>query len=299
MTHYHHIKSLADEERLLKEIIDLETQIHAQKERQRLKKNSQNEKFAQIFEPITKTMQSLAQVASHDPTEDLITFEPTTDPPKEVPEPLKDEPEEIDLYSKALHKIPKKFRDDGVFGLDPGRKLVSGRPYSVEGNLLIVENEDGTQSKIQIQDPNVWTILLAQNPAKIIDLTDEKGQEAVRTYRDIVEQLGLIPRVQFTNKNFKKRMKYKLLSPSKGTGFLFSVRKPSFMNSNGKFKPSTLIIPSDRKGLLRALLQAVAELRAGNESMRNLVVPLAQEAKRKKILPNNLLSPEEMTWVYA
>ena len=60
MTYYHQVRSLADEERLLKQIIDLETRIHDQKERQRLKKNSQNEKFAQIFEPVTKTMQSLA-----------------------------------------------------------------------------------------------------------------------------------------------------------------------------------------------------------------------------------------------
>ena len=118
-------------------------------------------------------------------------------------------------------------------------------------------------------------------------------------YRDIVDQLGLIPRVQFTNKRYKTRLKYKLLSPQ-GKGFLFSVRKPSSIPPHSrKFKPSTLVIPSDRKGLLRALLQAVAELRAGNESMRNLVVPLAQEAKRKRILPENLLSAEETTWVYA
>ena len=78
-----------------------------------------------------------------------------------------------------------------------------------------------------------------------------------------------------------------------------SVRKPSFMTHSKKIKPSTVVIPSDRKGLLRALLQAVAELRAGNDSMRDLVVPLAQEAKRKKILPKNVLSPEEMTWVYT
>ena len=61
----------------------------------------------------------------------------------------------------------------------------------------------------------------------------------------------------------------------------------------------TVVIPSDKEGLLRALLQAVAELRAGNESIRNLVVPLAQEAERKNILPKGLLSPEELTWVYA
>ena len=61
----------------------------------------------------------------------------------------------------------------------------------------------------------------------------------------------------------------------------------------------TVVIPSDKEGLLRALLQSVAELRAGNESIRNLVVPLAQEAERKNILPKGLLSPEELTWVYA
>ena len=48
-----------------------------------------------------------------------------------------------------------------------------------------------------------------------------------------------------------------------------------------------------------ALTIAVAELRAGNTSMQNIVVPLAQEAKRKKILPRKLLSPDEMTWVFA
>ena len=65
------------------------------------------------------------------------------------------------------------------------------------------------------------------------------------------------------------------------------------------FKPSTVVIPSDNKGLMRELKKALAELRAGNTSMRNLVVPLAQEARRKRILPDGLLSPDEETWVYA
>ena len=78
-------------------------------------------------------------------------------------------------------------------------------------------------------------------------------------------------------------------------------KRKEIKNKNKKrlFHPSTIVIPSDAKGLLRALLQAVAELRAGNTSMQNIVVPLAQEAKRKKILPRNLLSPDEMTWVFA
>ena len=78
MTHYHQIRSLADEERLLKQIIDLETHIRAQKERQRLKKNSRDETLTQIFEPITKTMQSLTHVATK---HDLIAFD-STEPPK-------------------------------------------------------------------------------------------------------------------------------------------------------------------------------------------------------------------------
>ena len=33
--------------------------------------------------------------------------------------------------------------------------------------------------------------------------------------------------------------------------------------------------------------------------MQNIVVPLAQEAKRRNILPQNLLTPTEMNWVFA
>ena len=84
------------------------------------------------------------------------------------------------------------------------------------------------------------------------------------------------------------------------TNSLKEKRKNTIPPRKGKpFKPSTLVIPSDKRGISRALLQALAELCAGNESMRNLVVPLAQEEKRKGILPNNLLSPDELTWVYA
>ena len=91
-----------------------------------------------------------------------------------------------------------------------------------------------------------------------------------------------------SGRTFTKRWKYKLLSNlSTGSGFLFSVQPPPF------------ILPSDKKGLLRELYKAVAELRAGNTSMQNLVVPLAQEAKRKRILPRNLLTTEEQNWVFT
>ena len=80
-----------------------------------------------------------------------------------------------------------------------------------------------------------------------------------------------------------------------GTGFLFSVQPPPSLLK----KASTVVIPSDKKGLLRELYKAVAELRAGNTSMQNLVVPLAQEAKRKRILPKGLLSKKEQNWVFS
>lgn len=273
MAQYHHISSLADEEHLLSKMIDLETKIREQKESQRLQKNTQNEMYTDIFGPIARRVESLKKPEN-------VPIEPNV-----ASDPVKTET--VDLYNKVLQTIPKRSRDDGVLGLDAGRKLVNNRPYTVLGNVLTVQNEDGTKSVIEINDPNVWTLLLVQNPS--IDTTSTDGMNAVKVYRNIADQLGFIPRVQYTNTNFKRRAKYKLLKPQ-GTGFLFSTKKPSSM---------TVVIPSDRKGLMRALLQAVAELRAGNESIRNLVVPLAQEAERKKILPKGLLTPEELTWIYA
>ena len=63
--------------------------------------------------------------------------------------------------------------------------------------------------------------------------------------------------------------------------------------------PNTVVIPSDNDGLMHALVVALADLRAGNTSMLNIVVPLAQEAQRKGILPKGLLKPSETTWVFA
>ena len=97
----------------------------------------------------------------------------------------------------------------------------------------------------------------------------------------------------------KNRAKYKLLSRV-GRGFLFTTRKPKFLKrSHNRVSPSVVVVPSDKQGLLRALKKSVAELRSGNTSMQNVVVPLAQEAKRLKILPPGLLSSKELTWVFA
>ena len=122
-------------------------------------------------------------------------------------------------------------------------------------------------------------------------------------YLNIVKSLNLINDAKDQGVSYRTRAKFKLLSKAMkttfGSGFLFSIRPPAFKRTKRLFHPSTLVIPSDKKGLLRALLQAVTELRAGNTSMQNVVVPLAQEAKRKKILPANLLTPDETTWIFA
>ena len=68
------------------------------------------------------------------------------------------------------------------------------------------------------------------------------------------------------------------------------------MNSE---RGKVFVLPSDKEGLIQQLVLAVAELRAGNTSMQNLIVPLAAEAKRLGCLPEYLLSPEEETWVFA
>ena len=89
-----------------------------------------------------------------------------------------------------------------------------------------------------------------------------KYKSFVNDYKEIVDELDLI---DFADANYgdrmKRRAKFKLLQDlekKSGSGFLFSVQPPPF--SKKRVKSSTVVIPSDKKGLLRALYQAVAEL---------------------------------------
>ena len=105
----------------------------------------------------------------------------------------------------------------------------------------------------------------------------------------------------FSNRKVKKQ---------RGAG-IAKVKKHQY-NRKQLFKPSTIVIPSDKKGLLSALVKATAEMKAGNSSMRNLVVPLEQEAKRRGILPieyengihsrsngNEQQEEDNLNWIYA
>jgi len=215
-----------------------------------------------------------------------------------------------------LEIVPIEKRDDGRFGLNTSTREIGDNTFTVEGDILkVVNEEDGSKFTFLIEDIEVWVILLSKSPGNFMTLsrrdkttspkrgpTRKKSQyvPAVKRYIEIANKLNLRETAEEQGGTYKSLSKYKILNSERsaaGSGFLFSIKPPPFIKK--VFKPSTVVIPSDNKGLMRKLVKALAELRAGNTSMRNLVVPLAQEAKRKKILPAYLLSPDEETWVFA
>lgn len=291
--HIYRIDRLADEKRLMEEKLKMENQIRKKREKNNKLKTAENEKYKRMFEPVTK---SINEARLTIPAESApIIKDEIKDENHEVRK-MEEEKSSI-LYTTAIDTIPTSMLDDGVFGLfhtDEERDSgwIGNNKFHVQGNTLIAENlEDGRVKSFEIESIELWKLLLVKNPKKIhLNLDSDAGKEVLNEYRHIAKELDLLENAQ-TLPNYKNRAKYKLLT-KKGKGFLFSSRPPPF-------HPSTIVIPSDKKGLLRALVKAVAELRAGNTSMQNIVVPLAQEAKRKRILPRKLLSPEEMTWVFA
>ena len=63
MSYFHQIKAVEDQKRMLKKILSMQTQIRAQREKDRLARNSQNEKYTKIFEPITRSLKNLADIS--------------------------------------------------------------------------------------------------------------------------------------------------------------------------------------------------------------------------------------------
>ena len=294
---YHCVKTAAERARLLEEMLQLQARIRTQKEKQRLIKTNQSSRYAKIFEPVTKTMEKLSKPAAEVPlgevADDLIDFKE----PAMKKEEEEESEEEEDLFDSILQTIPVSLRDDGIFGLNVYNDRIGSHEFRVIDNVLIVE---GVKS-FHITDPDLWRLLLVKNPNSISLKLKSTGKykSFVKDYKEIVDELNLedFAYARYGD-SMKRRAKYKLLQDLKnksGSGFLFSVQPLPF--SKKRVKSSTVVVPSDKKGLLRALYQAVAELRAGNTSMQNLVVPLAQEAKRKKILQPQ--SPDEKNWVFS
>ena len=71
MSYFHQIKTVKDEEQMLKKIISIQTQIRARREKERLARNSQNEKYTKIFEPITRTLKDLSDIPTTSTTTTL------------------------------------------------------------------------------------------------------------------------------------------------------------------------------------------------------------------------------------
>ena len=303
---FHRINNIEQEERLLTEMLKLQSDIRRQREDDRLQNSTRREKYTKIFEPVTSTLQALKPSKTtpvttpgtpppSPPSPALITFDEGK-PETEKPENILDIREPGELYKKALSAVSRKARDDGELGLNPTSHTIGDYTYEVEDNVLKVFRiaEEGRDEKeFEIEDYDLWRLLLVLNPNKIQLKTVENGQllPFVVQYRKIAEELELLKNYdQHVGSN--KRVKYKLLT-HRGSGFLFSVRPPTLI------APDTVIIPSDNVFLMNSLYRALAEFRAGNSSMRNVVVPLAAEARRKKILPTHLLSDDEETWVFA
>ena len=304
---------------MMEEMLYLQASIRAKKEKERLLQTSRNEKYTNIFKPITSVLDKLKPTPTPTPAvkkeeeeddegggereiedEGSDSGSDTLQAGRDTDE---DEEQHGSIYHTVLGEIKSDVRDDGVFGLNVNDHRIGDYHYRVLYNTLIVYN-NVQEFQYHIKDVNLWRLLIAQTPNKAKLKIKSRGRylDFVKEYKNIVDDLELVKSAfqNYAASSIRIRAKYKIIMSmdKKGSGFMFSVRPPPF--AIGKhIKPSTVVIPSDKKGLLRALVKAVAELRAGNTSMRNIVVPLAQEAERRKILPRNLLSTDEKTWVFA
>ena len=274
------VNTIDDEKRLLEEMLHLQSQIRQQREQQRKRKVQNTDKYTKMFEPVTKSLNKLVVNLPDEPEDvkpELINFDVKEEPV--IPEIELREPGE--LYKTALSKVPRKLRDDGMLGLNTDNHTIGNYIYEVEGNILHVKGED--EKEFEINELDLWKLLLVMNPTKIRLKLEDGGTflPFVQDYIHIVNELNLLE----SYKGSTTRAKYKILH--KGSGLLYSVQPP------------TIVLPSDKNELISELLTALSELRAGNTMMQNIVVPLAQEAERRNILPKNLLSPDEKTWIFA
>ena len=314
---YHRINSPADEERLLLEQkLALQSSIRAKRERQRRKRTHDTEVYTKMLEPVTKSIAKLAPptplpgtAVKQEPVKKEEEEEDEVDEPEPEPVVVKEEPDD-DLYQEALALVSRKFRDDGQLGLCPSTHQIGVYTYAVHGNTLrVVSNhvdDDDVEDMQQfdIADLNLWKLLLVLNPTRIglKLMADDSGRRHeylpfVLDYVHIARKLNLLD----TYRGSKTRVKYALLThhwgsglrsgSGTGSGFLYSSIPPT---------PQVVVLPPDNRGLMSELYRALAELRAGNTTMRNLVVPMVREARRRRIrLPPDLLTASEDTWVLA
>lgn len=283
---------IEDQERLLEEMLSIQADIRKQNERKRILKSNDDERYSKMFKPVTRSIQKLVIPPTTTVKEPTVNDGDTDDIEMKMEEDDEKEIPPGDLYYKALEKVPEEFRDDGKLGLNTLYQQIGDFDYEIHGNVLKIFDGDNEEiHKYDIDDENLWMLLLAKNPQSVkLAFKDKEGKYLpfAEKYREIAKDLNLTDAIA---RGLTKRTKYKIIN-KKGSGFMFTYHSPLV-------NPNTVVIPSDNEGLMHALVVALAELRAGNNSMRNILVPLAQEAQRKRILPKDLLTPNETTWVFA
>lgn len=286
---------ISKRENQLKQILKLQSGIRKQREQRRRVNTSQNERYTRMFEPVTSSIKKLM------PHENILDQAvPQTAAPLLNPDIKEDkfyEEPNNDIYRQALTEVPENLRSDGILGLNTWTHSIGEYEYEVKGDILHCVSADGLDSvEFKIDSLNLWMLLLVKNPTRI-ELKLKVGKEYhpfVYDFKDIVDRLGLAESGRHTiGYNLRKKAKALADLEKAGSGFLFTSAPPNLV------KPNTVIIPSDKAGLMHELYTALAELRAGNTSMQNIVVPLAAEARRLGCLPKDMLTPEEQTWVYA
>ena len=351
MTYYHQINNPDDEVRLLKEIVELQTAVRARQEQKRVIENAEDETYSRVFQPITKTMESISTIQNnsssakpsrremHENTIDKFNQQLQNSDEAEIKMPtlthkddlahthesssskrygdadaedvedsdgdieFGDEMEPSSQYKSILKEIKSKERDDGLLGMCLKTKTIAGKSYIINGNKLIVRDDDGEKHIFEIHDEDVWKLLVSRTP-KNVTLRDSQGKDmpALSTYKRIAQRLNFKEYAETKSPNgARRRVKYQMLTKKiKGQGFLFMSRPPPSKKlrgdgirhkTDGKKRKSanvnTVIIPSDNGELINALARSLGELHAGNSNMESIITPLFQEAKRR-----HLLTPE-------
>ena len=168
------IENIEDEQRLLEEMLTLQSQIREQRERKRKTTTRDSEKYTKMLAPVTKTLQVLAQPKPPIAADlidlsdyggaDYAVVSDTSKPPDILPPK-----EEISLdvpgqlFLQASSKVPMRNRDDGLLGLDTTNDRIGDYWYSVNGDTLKVHGGDGEEREYEIEDINLWKLLLAKN----------------------------------------------------------------------------------------------------------------------------------------
>ena len=71
---YHRIDNIADEQRLMEQMLQLQSEIRDKREADRQRKTSKSERYSKMFEPVTKSLDKLVAQPK------LIELEPAAEP---------------------------------------------------------------------------------------------------------------------------------------------------------------------------------------------------------------------------